>query len=308
MRQVVDGAGAVLSAREWTPFGVEVGIAQEGLGYTGEYWTGYIDLLYLRSRWYDGEVGRFTAPDTIVPDFYRPQSINGYGYVLGNPINLDDPSGHCASDCRRFVDEVRRFTAVARTQETPGGGQLSDTWIVKMLCAYYSGFRVTRDLGCLTLPVLPPVLSRGPTRERWRLQDPKAWQVFDEPPVDGAEEAALHYGFKRIFYDNTHHYFASFCEAWMYGSIVARYHNHFRELGQYASGQNDYYDSAADILVTEVAIEHMEELYWTMGTPIDTLPQLLGEDVCGDSLEEIYAEWVWPNPLVEMWLGPPPQD
>ena len=35
VRQVVDGAGSVVSAREWSPFGVEVGTGQAGLGYTG---------------------------------------------------------------------------------------------------------------------------------------------------------------------------------------------------------------------------------------------------------------------------------
>jgi hypothetical protein len=36
LRQTVDGAGAVADAREWTPYGVEVGAAQAGLGYTGD--------------------------------------------------------------------------------------------------------------------------------------------------------------------------------------------------------------------------------------------------------------------------------
>lgn len=76
--------------------GVEVGTAQEGLGYTGEWQTGYIDLnlLYLRARWYAAQVGRFTAPDTIVPDFRNPQSINLYAYSFGNPTTYIDPSGY----------------------------------------------------------------------------------------------------------------------------------------------------------------------------------------------------------------------
>jgi len=36
VRQVADGAGAVVSSREWTPYGVEMGAAQTGLGFTGE--------------------------------------------------------------------------------------------------------------------------------------------------------------------------------------------------------------------------------------------------------------------------------
>jgi RHS repeat-associated protein len=95
IRQEADGTGAVMDSREWTPFGVEVGTAQEGLGYAGEWQTGYIDLLYLRSRWYAVEAGRFTTPDTILPDFQNPQSINRYAYALGNSIRYTDPTGHC---------------------------------------------------------------------------------------------------------------------------------------------------------------------------------------------------------------------
>ena len=35
MRQATDVQGAVTAAREWTPYGVEIGGAQPGLGYTG---------------------------------------------------------------------------------------------------------------------------------------------------------------------------------------------------------------------------------------------------------------------------------
>ena len=40
IRQETDGTGDVTDSREWTPFGVEVGTVQEGLGYTGELLTG----------------------------------------------------------------------------------------------------------------------------------------------------------------------------------------------------------------------------------------------------------------------------
>ena len=65
VRQVADGAGAVVSAREGTPYGVEVGAAQAGLGYTGEWWDASVALLYLRARWYALEVGRFTSQDPL---------------------------------------------------------------------------------------------------------------------------------------------------------------------------------------------------------------------------------------------------
>jgi RHS repeat-associated protein len=99
IRQETDGTGAVTDGREWTPFGMEVGTAQEGLGFTGEWFGGSVELMYLRARWLDVGTGRFTSPDPITPDYQQPQSINHYLYALGNPANLIDSSGLFATGC-----------------------------------------------------------------------------------------------------------------------------------------------------------------------------------------------------------------
>jgi hypothetical protein len=49
IRQTTDNTGAVTNSREWTPFGVEVGTAQSGLGYTGEWQDSYLKLTYLHA-------------------------------------------------------------------------------------------------------------------------------------------------------------------------------------------------------------------------------------------------------------------
>jgi RHS repeat-associated protein len=49
---------------------------------------------FYQSRYYDPELGRFTQPDTIVPDPDDPQALNRYTYVNNNPLNLVDPTGH----------------------------------------------------------------------------------------------------------------------------------------------------------------------------------------------------------------------
>jgi RHS repeat-associated protein len=86
-RQAVDAAGAVVAAHEWSPFGVESGGAQAGLGYTGEWFDASVGLQYLRARWYDRGTGRFTQVDAV--------EINPpYLYGHANPINRVDPSGY----------------------------------------------------------------------------------------------------------------------------------------------------------------------------------------------------------------------
>ena len=68
--QETDGSSRVTDSRKWTPFAVAVGTAQEGLGYTGEWLTDYVDLLYLRSRWY--------AVDLAIPLVPQPGQDASY--------------------------------------------------------------------------------------------------------------------------------------------------------------------------------------------------------------------------------------
>jgi RHS repeat-associated protein len=65
--------------------------------YTNEYTDSYIKLIYLRSRIYSPEAGRFLTKDSWQGDYNRPLSLNRWMYVEGNPINSIDPSGHFAT-------------------------------------------------------------------------------------------------------------------------------------------------------------------------------------------------------------------
>jgi RHS repeat-associated protein len=62
--------------------------------FTGQRADSYIKLYQMGARWYDGDLGRWISPDTIVPQPGNPQSLNRYSYVLGNPLKYVDPTGH----------------------------------------------------------------------------------------------------------------------------------------------------------------------------------------------------------------------
>jgi RHS repeat-associated protein len=67
--------------------------------YTGQEWD--VSLVnsasgqyYYKSRFYDPSLGRFTSPDSLIPNAYDSQAFASYNYVGNNPVNYTDPSGH----------------------------------------------------------------------------------------------------------------------------------------------------------------------------------------------------------------------
>ena len=50
--------------------------------------------MYMAHVSYDGAIGRFLSPDSIVPSPGDPQSLNRYAYTRNNPLSRVDPNGH----------------------------------------------------------------------------------------------------------------------------------------------------------------------------------------------------------------------
>lgn len=107
---LTDEMGNVIKKYDYDPFGSEDVNHSEGYDnrttqilmneveefdnpfrYCGEYYDEETGNIYLRARYYDPEVGRFTQEDTYLGDGY-----NLYTYVHNNPIKYLDPSGHKA--------------------------------------------------------------------------------------------------------------------------------------------------------------------------------------------------------------------
>jgi hypothetical protein len=50
--------------------------------------------MFYNARWYDGQIGHFTSPDTIIPDPNNSLDYDRYSYARYNPVRYMDPSGH----------------------------------------------------------------------------------------------------------------------------------------------------------------------------------------------------------------------
>ena len=97
VRQVLAAVvGAVLAAYRYDAFGNKVadaGTFVNAVGYRGERFDATLGEYYLRARFYDPRMGRFTGMDTYANNRLKPDTINRYAYVSHNPIELLDPTG-----------------------------------------------------------------------------------------------------------------------------------------------------------------------------------------------------------------------
>jgi RHS repeat-associated protein len=98
-RNLSDGAGAVIVSYTYGAFGnlrLMKGSSDNTFQFTGEQTDDETGLLYLRARYYDPSVGRFTSRDAFTGFADSSQSLNRYVYVNNNSVNSVDPSGEIA--------------------------------------------------------------------------------------------------------------------------------------------------------------------------------------------------------------------
>jgi len=92
IQAVTDAAGVEVRRQDHTPFGDQhyaTGSHAESKGWIGER-EEQTELVYLNARYYDPEIGRFTAPDPVVR---LGQGLNRFSYSWNNPVNFIDPTG-----------------------------------------------------------------------------------------------------------------------------------------------------------------------------------------------------------------------
>jgi RHS repeat-associated protein len=94
---VTNAAGAVKQNFAYYPYGEtrsESGTEAVNHRYTGQEYDDETGLYNYNARLYSPEFEGFISPDSIVPDYTNPQSLNRYAYALNNPLRYTDPTGH----------------------------------------------------------------------------------------------------------------------------------------------------------------------------------------------------------------------
>jgi RHS repeat-associated protein len=98
-RGVTNLAGTLTGTADYDTFGAVRGSTGTGslFGYTGEQFDAETGYTYLRARYLNPALCRFTSADTVQPNAPGTQGYNLYAYVANNPTTWVDPSGHNVS-------------------------------------------------------------------------------------------------------------------------------------------------------------------------------------------------------------------
>jgi RHS repeat-associated protein len=64
-------------------------------GFTGHEHLDEVGLIHMNGRAYDYNLGRFYGVDPIIQFPTNSQSLNGYSYLMNNPLAGTDPTGYC---------------------------------------------------------------------------------------------------------------------------------------------------------------------------------------------------------------------
>ncbi|MEO8307657.1 MAG: RHS repeat-associated core domain-containing protein [Pseudomonadota bacterium] len=121
-----DNSGVATSSVKYSAYG-ESGTLASAFGYTGQVYIAALNAYYYKARFYSRETGRFLSPDPIG----YADSMNMYGYVGGDPVNLVDPFGF-----QSCADNVLKVPFAGQQPDC----DLDEVQVTGYRCAYCSSW------------------------------------------------------------------------------------------------------------------------------------------------------------------------
>lgn len=115
VRGVTDEAGDLVGTSNYDVYGEVRGSSGVStlFRYTGEQLDSETGFTYLRARYLNSPLARFTSVDTVQPNAPGTQGYNVYAYVAGNPATWADPTGHSVEALASLTSNVLTYGIAA---------------------------------------------------------------------------------------------------------------------------------------------------------------------------------------------------
>ncbi|NET90545.1 MAG: RHS repeat-associated core domain-containing protein [Kamptonema sp. SIO1D9] len=162
-RVLTDESGEVVASYTYEAFGNligESGDVENDYLFAGEQFDRELGQYYLRDRYYDAGVGRFTRRDTYSGKILEPLSLHKYIYTHANPVNGIDPTG---------LFTISKLTAIQALLNTLA---TINTYAPAMVTAkYIKAAQITAGFLALSkgIPTLLEVIEKKDGFQRFRL-------------------------------------------------------------------------------------------------------------------------------------------
>jgi len=100
--QIFDNTGNLLQEFSYDAWGKQTIIQNNSsqtepllnLGYTGHEHLSVFNLIDMKGRFYDPQIGQMLSPDPLISEIENAQTYNKYSYVFNNPFKYTDPTGY----------------------------------------------------------------------------------------------------------------------------------------------------------------------------------------------------------------------
>ena len=143
---LTNAAGAETDRYRFDAFGQKVisqGTTVNPYGYRSQRSDEITGLLYLRARYLDTTLGRFTARDTAPFELEEPLDLNRYTYTAASPINNYDPTGYSdAVEYGMLADEQTQNAMI----EGYLVGRRDEAWL-SCMANWFAAFLVSQAIG-----------------------------------------------------------------------------------------------------------------------------------------------------------------
>jgi choice-of-anchor A domain-containing protein/RHS repeat-associated protein len=124
-RALSDTIGALTDTYDYEAFGEllnQTGSTENSYLFTGEQFDAGLNQYYLRARYYNQQIGRFTQLDTWMGNNQDPISLHKYLYAASDPVTYVDPTGNFG--LAEFGASYNVMGALKATATVVGGSAL----------------------------------------------------------------------------------------------------------------------------------------------------------------------------------------